>query len=253
MGRSRFSEDAILGCEIILGQSLAQDCLMKALLTGFEPFGGETVNPAQQAVEGLIARPGGGAGDIEIATRILPVAFDRALPLLEAAIIDTAPAIVLCVGEAGGRAELSLERVAINLADARIPDNDGRQPIDRPVAAAGPAAYFANLPIKPAMAALRAAGLPAAVSHCAGTFVCNYVFYGLLHFAARHRPSLTCGFLHVPYLPEQAARHPGMPPLGMPSMALADTIHGIAVVLRTAARQRTACASDATGGAGALA
>jgi pyroglutamyl-peptidase len=200
---------------------------MKALLTGFEPFGGETVNPAQRAVERLVA----GRDDIAIATRILPVAFDRALPLLERAIVETAPDIVLCVGEAGGRAELSLERVAINLADARIPDNDGRQPIDRPVAADGPAAYFATLPIKEAATALHAAGLPAAVSHSAGTFVCNHVFYGLLHFAARHRPSLPCGLLHVPYLPEQAARH-----LGMPSMALADIVRGLAVVLRVAAR-----------------
>ena len=199
---------------------------MKALVTGFEPFGGEPVNPAQRAVEGLATR----LGDIEIITQILPVSFARALPLLEAAILETAPAIVLCLGEAGGRCELSLERVAINLDDARIPDNDGRQPIDCPVTAGGPAAYFASLPVKAAAAALCDAGLPAVVSHSAGTFVCNHVFYGLLQFAATCRPAPLCGFLHLPYLPEQAARHPGMP-----SMALADILRGIAVVLRIAA------------------
>lgn len=199
---------------------------MKAIVTGFEPFGGEAVNPAQCAVARLAAR----LGEIEVVTRILPVAFARALPLLETAIVETAPAIVLCLGEAGGRAGLSLERVAINIADARIPDNDGRQPVDCPVVAGGPAAYFATLPIKPAAAALRDAGLPAAISHSAGTFVCNHVFYGLSHFAATRRPAPLCGFLHIPYLPEQAARHPGMP-----SMALADIVRGIAVVLRAAA------------------
>lgn len=198
---------------------------MKILVTGFEPFGGERVNPAQQAVERLAARP----GDLDIATRILPVAFERALPVLEAAIVETRPAVVLCVGEAGGRAELSLERVAINLADARIPDNDGRQPIDRPVAADGPAAYFASLPVKAAAMALREAGLPAALSQSAGTFVCNHVFYGLLHLAAMRRLPLLGGFLHVPYLPEQAAHHPGLP-----SMAAEEIARGIAVVLRTA-------------------
>ncbi|HJU17739.1 MAG TPA: pyroglutamyl-peptidase I [Stellaceae bacterium] len=200
---------------------------MKILVTGFEPFAGESVNPAQQAAEQFAAPVDG----FTVATRILPVAFDRALAVLEAALVETAPAIVLCLGEAGGRAELSLERVAINLDDARIPDNDGRQPVDRPIAAAGPAAYFTTLPVKAALAALREAGLPAALSHSAGTFVCNHVFYGLLHLAATRRLPLLGGFLHLPYLPEQAARHPGLP-----SMALPDIVRGVAVVLRTAAR-----------------
>lgn len=199
---------------------------MNILVTGFEPFGGEPVNPSQQAVARLASR----CDSLAIATRILPVSFDRALPALQAAITKTAPAIVLCVGEAGGRAELSLERIAVNLVDARLPDNDGRQPIDGPVAADGPAAYFATLPVKEAAAALREAGLPAALSLSAGTFVCNHVFYGLLHFAATRGLPLRGGFLHVPALPEQAARHPGMP-----SMAAEEIARGIAVVLRTAA------------------
>src|SRR6266581_2274356 len=128
---------------------------MKALVTGFEPFGGEPINPALEA--------------------------------LEEAVRATAPDIVLCVGLAGGRAALSLERVAINIDDARIPDNRGGQPIDLPVVAGGPAAYFTTLPIKAAAAVLREAGLPAIVSNSAGTFVCNHVFYGLMHLAATRR------------------------------------------------------------------
>jgi pyroglutamyl-peptidase len=199
---------------------------MRALVTGFEPFGGETVNPAQQAVERLAPR----LGNVEITTRILPVAFARAPLLLEAAIVETMPDIVLCVGMAGGRAGLSLERVAINIADARIPDNDGQQPAGRPVVAEGPAAYLATLPIGPAAAALRAAGLPAAVSENAGTFVCNQVFYRLLHFVARRSMPLRCGFVHVPGSPVRGMHH-----AGAPAMALADIVYGIAAVLHAAA------------------
>src|SRR5207244_6820646 len=164
---------------------------------------------------------------------VLPAVFGRALDALEEAVATTAPDIVLCVGLAGGRAALSLERVAVNIDDARIRDNAGAQPIDRPVVAGGPAAYFTNLPIKAAAAALRAAGLPAIVSNTAGTFVCNHVFYGLMHLAATRRPGLRAGFLHVPYLPSQAARHDGAP-----SMALADIARGVEIVLRVAAERR---------------
>src|SRR5438067_2444225 len=142
---------------------------MKALVTGFEPFGGETINPALDALERLPPR----LGALAIETRMLPAVFGQALDGLEESVRATAPDIVLCVGLAGGRAALSLERVAINIDDARIPDNNERQPIDRPVVAGGPAAYFTNLPIKAAVAGLRAAGLPAIVSNTAGTFVCN--------------------------------------------------------------------------------
>src|SRR4051794_6044512 len=133
---------------------------MKALVTGFEPFGGETVNPALEAVQRLPPR----LGALDVVTASLPAVFGRALDALEDAIVATDPDIVLCVGQAGGRAVLSLERVAINIDDARIPDNAGLQPIDKPVVAGGPAAYFATLPIKAAAAALRDAGLPAMVS-----------------------------------------------------------------------------------------
>jgi pyroglutamyl-peptidase len=199
---------------------------MKALITGFEPFGGEAVNPALEALQRLPAQ----LGALGIVTAILPAVFGRALDALEDAIVATDPDIVLCVGQAGGRAALSLERVAINVDDARIPDNAGQQPIDRPIVAGAPAAYFATLPIKAAAAALRDAGLPAVISNTAGTFVCNHVFYGLMHLAASRRLRLRGGFLHVPFLPSQAARQHDAP-----SMALDDIARGIEIVLAVAA------------------
>jgi len=199
---------------------------MKALVTGFEPFADDGVNPAGEAVLQLPSR----LGELAIHTRVLPTVFGRAIAALEDALVAVRPDIVLCVGLAGGRAELSLERVAINVDDARIPDNDGQQPIDRPIAADGPAAYFTGLPVKAAAAALREAGLPAIVSNTAGTFVCNHVFYGLMHLTATRQLPLRGGFLHVPYLPIQAARFSGAP-----SMALEQIVRGIEIILRVAA------------------
>jgi pyroglutamyl-peptidase len=199
---------------------------MRALVAGFGPFGGDTVNPALAALRLLPPR----LGALEIVTWVVPAVFGRAIEALEDALAATIPDLVLCVGLAGGRAALSLERIAINIDDARIADNAGEQPIDRPVIAGGPAAYFATLPIKAAVVALRDAGLPAIVSNSAGTFVCNHLFYGLMHLAATRRPGLRGGFLHVPYLPEQAARHDGAP-----SMALDDIVSGIEIVLTVGA------------------
>lgn len=201
---------------------------MKALVTGFEPFGADAINPSREAVLRLPAQ----LGELAIKTRILPTVFGRAIAALEDALVTTRPDIVLCTGLAGGRAELSLERVAINVDDARIPDNDGQQPIDCPIVAEGPAAYFTGLPVKAAVAALREAGLPAIVSNTAGTFVCNHVFYGLMHLAASRRLPGRGGFLHVPYMPEQVANLGG---LQVPSMALADIARGIEIILRIAA------------------
>jgi pyroglutamyl-peptidase len=199
---------------------------MKALVTGFEPFGDDPINPARDALPLLPRR----LGDIEITTRTLPTVFGRSLDTLDEALRATRPDLVLCVGLAGGRAALSLERIAINLDDARVPDNAGQQPIDRVIAPGGPLAYLATLPIKAAVLALRDAGLPAIVSNTAGTFVCNHIFYGLMQRAATARPAFRGGFLHVPYLPAQAARLEGAP-----SMALADIVRGIEIVLAVAA------------------
>jgi pyroglutamyl-peptidase len=199
---------------------------MKVLVTGFEPFGGDRVNPSFEALGRLPSR----LGALDIVTRALPVVYGAALPALREAIAITTPDIVLSVGLAGGRAELSLERVAINIDDARIPDNGGNRPIDRPVVVGGPAAYFATLPIKAVVTALREAGLPAAVSNSAGTFLCNHVFYGLMHEVATGIRRFRAGFLHVPYLPSQAACMPGAP-----SMAIEQIVAGIEIVLSVAA------------------
>ncbi|MFC5473116.1 pyroglutamyl-peptidase I [Paraherbaspirillum soli] len=197
------------------------------LLTGFEPFEQEPVNPSWDAVQALDGWQCG-AGS-RVVSRQLPCVFGAALQMLEQAIIEVKPALVICVGQAGGRSQISLERVAINLNDARIADNEGRQPIDTPVITDGPAAYFSTLPIKAIVRAMRDAGVPAEVSHSAGTFVCNHVFYGLMHLLATQMPATRGGFIHIPYLPSQAARHPGQP-----SLALETVIAGLRVALETA-------------------
>lgn len=195
------------------------------LLTGFEPFGGEQTNPSWDAVSAL---HGARIAGHRVAARCLPVTFGASLKALRAAIRETRPALVLCVGQAGGRAQLSLERVAINVDDARIADNAGNQPIDTPVVEGGPAAYFATLPIKAIHAALRDAGIPATISQSAGTYVCNHVFYGLMH-ALRRSPGIRGGFMHIPYSPRQAALHPGAPSLSI------DTVDAaLRLSLRTA-------------------
>lgn len=200
--------------------------LPRILLTGFDPFGGETVNPSWEAVRTLHGRRLAGH---RVVARQLPTEFARSLVVLKAALREVRPAIVLGVGQAGGRSRLSIERVAINVADARIADNAGAQPIDVPVVADGPAAYFSNLPIKAMLAALHAAGLPAEISNTAGTYVCNHVAYAMAHFTARQR-GVRSGFIHIPFLPDQAVRH-----VHAPSMALDDVTHGLAIALRVAA------------------
>lgn len=195
------------------------------LLTGFAPFGGETSNPSWEAVQALAGKSVRGH---RIVARCLPCVFGASLRELRAAIRETRPALVLCVGQAGGRAQLSLERIAINIDDARIPDNDGARPIDEPVVAGGPAAYFSDLPIKAMLVALRAAGIPAEVSQTAGTYVCNHVFYGLMH-ALRRSPGVRGGFVHIPYSPAQAALHPGAP-----SLAIEVVSAGLRIALATA-------------------
>lgn len=213
--------------------------LPRILLTGFDPFGGDTLNPSWTAVQALHGRRIGGHRVVALQ---LPTTFAGSLRVLKAAMRQHTPAIVLGVGQAGGRAQLSIERVAINLQDARIPDNAGAQPVDEPVVAAGPAAYFSTLPIKAMLAALHAHGLPAEISHSAGTYVCNHIAYAMLHLAARRRGT-RAGFIHIPYLPEQAAMR-----RGAPSMAPDDVVRGLEIALRTA----TATRIDRKLGAGAL-
>lgn len=179
------------------------------LLTGFAPFGGEAVNPSWQAVRALDGMVIEGHRVIAVE---LPCEFDAALPALWHALREHEPRVAIAVGLAGGREGLSLERVAINLIDARIPDNAGAQPVDVPVLRGGAAAFFATLPIKTALLELQQAGIAAHISQTAGTYVCNQVFYALMHALRRQRHT-RAGFVHVPWSPEQAIVHaqPGMP------------------------------------------
>jgi pyroglutamyl-peptidase len=199
---------------------------MKALVTGFEPFGGETINASIEAVRRLPPR----IGALEIVTAELPTSYARSHAALAAEIARAQPGIVLCVGQAGERSALCVERVALNIQHAEIADNDGARPDDTPVVPGGPAAYLATLPVRAAVAALRAAELPALLSMSAGTFVCNHVFYGLMHLAATQRHHFRGGFLHVPALPQPASGE-------APSMALADIVRGIEIVLETPAKE----------------
>jgi pyroglutamyl-peptidase len=195
------------------------------LLTGFAPFGGERINPSWLVAQQLHAQAFDHVlGDAHVHAMCLPTEFGASLLALKRAIRAHQPQLVLCLGQAGGRADLTVERVAINVDDARIPDNAGQQPIDQAVVPRAPAAYFSTLPIKAMVLAMQDAGLPAAVSQTAGTFVCNHVFFGLMH-ALRRRPGVRAGFMHVPWLPEQRQR---------PHLPLPDMVRGVRVALQAA-------------------
>ena len=203
------------------------------LITGFEPFGGERVNPSQDIAQALDGRVIGGR---KVVGAVLPCVFGENITELKKLLSVHRPELAICVGQAGGRAEITPERVAINIDDARIPDNAGAQPIDAPIVRGGPAAYWSTLPIKAIVAALQAENIPAAVSQTAGTFVCNHVFYGLMH-ALKSRRGVRGGFVHVPFLPEQAKQGQPSLPLETMILALARTIE---VSLRTSRDARRA-------------
>ncbi|MBP1136861.1 pyroglutamyl-peptidase [Arthrobacter sp. PvP023] len=206
------------------------------LLTGFEPFGGEAVNPSWSAAEAaskILQAEGHAVAAVE-----LPCVFGHSIAVLEDALQRYRPELVVCVGQAGGRPRISLERVAINCDDARIPDNAGNRPVDEEVVRGGPAAYFSSLPVKAGLEALRAAGIPAEVSQSAGTYVCNHVFYALMHALnigpaggrspGNGSPATRGGFIHVPYETQQVPRGSGTPSL--PAAVMAEAL---AVVVRT--------------------
>lgn len=193
------------------------------LLTGFEPFEGEIINPSLEAVKAL---DGVAVEDCQIIAKPLPTVFGESIAKLHTYIEEISPSIVICVGQAGGREGITVERVAINVDDARIPDNIGQQPIDRPIIENGPAAYFSTLPIKAVVENLHQAGIPSSVSQTAGTFVCNHVFYGLMNMI--QNCSIKGGFVHIPYLPEQAVNHPGKA-----SMSLDLIVQGLLSIIKT--------------------
>lgn len=182
------------------------------LLIGFEPFDGDAANPSQQVALELDGRRLDGH---RVIARVLPVAFAAAITELALALEQERPTIVLALGLAAGRARVSIERVLLNLIDARIPDNLGAQPIDVPVVAEALPAHFATLPVKAMLRALQAEGIPAELSLSAGTYVCNAVGFALLHLAAARTPAPRAGFIHLPLLPAQAARLPGTPSLDL--------------------------------------
>ena len=211
--------------------------LPKVLLTGFDAFDGAAANPSWVAARPLHGRQIAGH---RVIVAQLPTVFGRSLLQLAALLKQHRPALVICLGLAGGRGALSLERIAVNVDDARIADNAGAQPIDRAVVAGGPAAYFTRLPIKAMHRALLKAGIPAEVSQTAGTFVCNHVFYGLMHELATRRAlkDTRGGFVHVPLLPD----------LGSPSMPLEVMQRGLRCMIACALRTD----QDIASGGGAL-
>lgn len=202
---------------------------MKILVTGFEPFGGEDVNPSWEAVQRLQAPEG-----TELVRLRLPVVFREAGEQLAAALAREQPDLVLCIGQAAGRDAITPERLGVNLMDASIPDNAGFQPREEPVIPGAPAAFFVRLPVAALAEAIRAAGVPAQVSNSAGLFVCNALLYRLLYEMETGYPQMRGGFLHVPCLPEQAER------LGkgavLPSLALPEIVRGLQAALAFCSR-----------------
>jgi pyroglutamyl-peptidase len=199
--------------------------MKRVLLTGFEPFAGASLNPSEQIVNALKARQIEG---VELHTAVLPVVFTESSELLRHLIKLHKPDIVICLGQAEGRREISFERVAINLDDARLADNAGRVVLDQPVVAGGPTAHLTTLPVKEMVAAVRAEGIAAGLSTTAGTFVCNHIFYAMQHELAE--TSVVSGFIHVPLMPEQAGEFEGLP-----TMPLDQQVRAIEVAIRVAA------------------
>lgn len=200
---------------------------MKILITGFEPFGGETVNPSWEAVKCLPERIGGA----ELIRAELPTSFAGGPAKLERLIGQHTPDFVISVGQAGGRPCVTLEQVAVNLANAGIPDNDGAQPAGESLQENGAAAYFSTLPLTEAVKHVRSAGLPCHISYTAGTYVCNAVMYRALFLADSRYPKMRAGFVHVPYTCEQTVEKP----YGTPCMSQKDIVRSLTGVVETCA------------------
>ena len=194
---------------------------MKLLLTAFTPFDGERINPALEAVKLVKDR----IGNLLIVKLEVPTVFGKSIDTVREAIEREKPDFVLSIGQAGGRAEITPERVAINLDDARIPDNEGNQPIDEPIFPDGENAYFSTLPVKAMVEAIRKEGLPSSLSNSAGTYVCNHLMYGILYYLDK-RPSMKAGFIHVPYIPEQTKNKKEMP-----ALELSEIVRGLEVAI----------------------
>ena len=196
--------------------------MKKLLLTAFTPFDGERINPALEAVKLVKDK----IGNLEIVKLEVPTVFGKSIETVREAIEREKPDFVLSIGQAGGRAEITPERIAINLDDARIPDNEGNQPIDEPIFPDGENAYFSTLPVKAMVEAIRKEGLPSSLSNSAGTYVCNHLMYGVLYYLDK-RPSMKAGFIHVPYIPEQVKDKKEMP-----ALPLSDIVRGLEAAIQ---------------------
>lgn len=214
---------------------------MKILLTAFTPFDGEKINPALEAMKLVKDR----LGNLEVVKIEVPTVFRKSIQVVTEAIEKEKPDFVLSIGQAGGREGITPERVAINIDDARIPDNEGNQPVDEPIFPDGANAYFSTLPVKAMVEAIRREGLPSSLSNSAGTYVCNHLMYGVLYFLKKNdcqvgnghlqykdsslqndgeekRQAVKAGFIHVPYLPEQTKNQKNLP-----SLPLLDMVRGL--------------------------
>lgn len=191
---------------------------MKLLLTAFTPFGGESINPALEAVKQVKDK----ISNLDIVKLEVPTVFNKSIQTVIEAMEKEKPDYVLCVGQAGGRVGITPERVAINIDDARIPDNDGNQPIDRTIYSDGENAYFSNLPVKAMVESIKKEGLTSSLSNSAGTYVCNHLMYGVLYHIDKTYRGMNGGFIHVPYIPDQTVDKPDKP-----SMPLEDIVRGL--------------------------
>lgn len=198
---------------------------MKVLVTGFDPFGGESINPAWEAVK-VIKDEIAGA---EIVKMQIPTVVGKSIAKIHDKMVEINPDIVIAVGQAGGRFGVTPERIAINVTDARIPDNEGNQPIDEPIFADGDAAYFSNLPVKAMVQGIKDAGYPSTLSNTAGTYICNHVMYGVLYYIQKEFPNARGGFIHVPFAASQVINKPNTA-----SMAIADITAALEAAIKAA-------------------
>ena len=203
---------------------------MKVLVTGFDPFGGESINPAWEAVK-VIKDEIAGA---EVIKMQIPTVVGKSIAKIHDKMVEINPDIVIAVGQAGGRFGVTPERVAINVTDARIPDNEGNQPIDEPIFEDGDAAYFSNLPVKAMVQAIKDAGYPSVLSNTAGTYICNHVMYGILYYIQKEFPNARGGFIHVPYAASQVVNKPNTA-----SMAIADITASIEAAIKAAVENQS--------------
>jgi len=196
--------------------------MKKALITAFDPFGGETINPTLTAVMALPDKIDG----VKIIKQELPTVYGKSFGILLPILEQERPDAIISVGQAGGRASISIERIAINIDDSTMADNDGIIHTDRQIVTSSPAAYFSTLPVKDILRDLQQAGIPASISNTAGTFVCNHIMYATLHYAAINNLDMKVGFVHVPYLPSQTLSKPSAP-----SMSIENIVDGLKIII----------------------